>query len=69
MVNASLRDGLLSASEKYAIVSPLLKKPFLDPASLHNYHPVSNVTFASMIIERIVASLLISRSDILSRMT
>jgi len=32
--SASLRDGPLPASQKYAIVSPLLKKPFLDPAEL-----------------------------------
>ena len=56
MVNASLRDGSLPASQKYAIVSPLLKKPFLDPDELRNYRPVSNLTFASKVIERIVAS-------------
>ena len=32
MDNASLRDGSLPASQKYVIVSPLLKKPLLDPA-------------------------------------
>jgi len=51
IVNASLRDGSLPASQKYAIVSPLLKKPFLDPAELRNYRPVSNLTFASKVIE------------------
>ena len=56
MVNAYLCDGSLPASQKYAILSPLLKKPFLDPAELHNYRPVSNLTFASKVIERIVAS-------------
>jgi len=29
MVNAYLHDGSLPASQKYAVVSPLLKKPFL----------------------------------------
>jgi len=32
MVNAYLCDGSLPASQKYVIVSPLLKKPLLDPA-------------------------------------
>jgi len=36
----------------YVIVSPLLKKPFLDPTELCNYRPVSNLTFASKVIER-----------------
>jgi len=39
MVNASLADGLLSDSQKHAIVSvsPLLKKPGLDVADMANY--------------------------------
>jgi len=56
MINTSLHDSSLPASQKYAIVSPLLKKPFLDPAELRNYRSVSNLTFASKVIERIVAS-------------
>ena len=65
-----LRDGSLP-SQKYAIVSPLLKKPFLDPAELRNYRPVSNLTFTSKVIERIVASQLtryLQSNDLMPRM-
>ena len=33
----------------------MLKKASLDPESLKNYHPVSNLTFVSKLLERIVA--------------
>jgi len=35
-------------------VKPLLKKPSLDPETLKNYRPVSNLPFISKIIEKIV---------------
>jgi len=47
MVNASLRDGRLPASQKTAIITPLLKKPSLDAGDLKSYRPVSNLTFMS----------------------
>jgi len=56
---------------KYTIVSPLLKKSFPDPAELRNYRPVSTLTFASKVIERIVASLLsryLQSHDLMPRM-
>ena len=39
---------------KEAIVKPLLKKPSLDPNSLKNYRPISNLSFLSKATERIV---------------
>jgi len=71
MVNASLCDGSLPASKKYAVVSPLLKKPFLDPAELRNKRPVSKLTYASKVIERTVASQLtryLESHDLMPRM-
>jgi len=56
MVNASLRDCSLPASQKRSIVSPLLKKPSLDPSEMRNYRLVSNLTFVSKVVERVVAS-------------
>ena len=57
MVNASLRDGRLLASQKTAIMTPLLKKPSLDAGDL----PVSNLTFMFMskVVERIVTGQLV----------
>ena len=49
MCNASLQEGLLSVSQRHAIITPLLKKQSLDPTELKNYRPVSNLTFMSKI--------------------
>ena len=59
MVNAPLRDGRLPASQKTAIITPLLKKPSLDAGDLKSYGPVSNLTFMSKVVERIVAGQLV----------
>jgi len=55
MINASLRKGRLPDTQMHAIVTPLLKKPCLDVNDMANYRPVSNLTFLSKVIERIVA--------------
>ena len=55
MINASLREGHLPASQKLAIITPLLKKSSLDANELKNYQPVSNLSFLSKVVERIVA--------------
>ena len=55
MINASLRQGRLPDTQKYAIVTPLLKKPGLDVNDMANYRSVSNLTFLSKVIEWIVA--------------
>ena len=56
MVNASLREGSLPESQKRAVVTPLFKKPSLDAQDMRNYRPVSNLSFVSKLVERIVAS-------------
>ena len=53
MVNTSLRCGCLPASQKMAIVTPLLKKAALEPHELKNYRPVSNLSFVSKLVERV----------------
>jgi len=40
VINASLREGRLPASQKHAILTPLLKKPYHDAGDLKNYRPV-----------------------------
>ena len=42
-------------SQKQAIVTPLLKEAGLDAADMANYRPVSNLTFLSKTVERVVA--------------
>ena len=59
MVNASLRDGCLPTSQKTAIITPLLKKPSLDAGHLKSFRPVSNLTFMSKVVERIVTGQLV----------
>lgn len=54
VVNASLTVGTFPASFKQAQVTPLLKKPSLDPTQVENYRPVSLLPFLSKIIERTV---------------
>ena len=60
MCNASLSEGVLPLSQRHAIVTPLLKKPSLDPAELKNYRPVSNLSFVSKIVEKLVSDQLVS---------
>ena len=55
IVNMSL-DSVFPLSLENSIVTPLLKKPSLDPELLKNYRPVSNLTFISKTIERAVAN-------------
>ena len=39
---------------------PILKKPSLDPLDLNSYRPISNLSFVSKMVERIVDSRLIA---------
>jgi len=59
MINTSLHEGYLPTEQKHAVVTPLLKKPGLDADELRNYGPVSNLTFVSKLVERVVASHLV----------
>lgn len=54
MVNASLHEGHLPASQKCAIITPVLKKASLNQLELKNYRPISNLTFISKIVEKAV---------------
>ncbi len=54
-INTSLHEGCLPASQKFAIVTPIIKKQGLDPDTPSNYRPISNLSFMSKTVERIVA--------------
>ena len=55
IVNASLSSALVPTSFKKAVVTPLIKKPTLDPDTLGNYRSVSNLSFVSKILEKVVS--------------
>ena len=55
IVNSSLMIGVVPAGFKSAVGKPLLVKPHLDPGSLNNYRPVSNLLFFSKDLERVVS--------------
>ena len=54
-VNLSLTTAVLPSSCKSSIVIPLIKKTGLDCEVLKNYRPVSNLSFLSKIIEKIIS--------------
>ena len=56
LVNLSLQSANVPDSMKQALVTPLLKKDDLDPEVLKNYRPVSNLSFLSKVLERVVAA-------------
>ncbi|PIK45370.1 putative RNA-directed DNA polymerase from mobile element jockey-like [Apostichopus japonicus] len=60
IVNNSLITGDVPSAFKLAHVTPLIKKPSLDPTVLSNYRPVSNLPFVSKILEKVVSSRLTS---------
>ena len=54
IINTSLSTAEFSDELKKAFVTPLIKKATLDCEILKNYRPVSNLSFLSKLIERIV---------------
>ena len=51
-----MTEGVFPGVLKHAIVQPRLKKPTLDPAELCSYRPISNLSFISKTVERVVAA-------------
>ena len=56
IINESLSTGIVPGHFKHALVTPLLKKHGLDPDILKHYRPVSNLSFISKLLERVVLS-------------
>ena len=61
--NASFQAGNLPLSQKHALVSARLKKSTLDPADLNSYRPISQLPFASKLVERSAASRFVHHCD------
>lgn len=64
MCNASLQSGIFPDSHKHAVVFPRLKKPSLDPDDSNSYRPISNLSFISKLIERVVANRYIDHAEL-----
>ena len=60
IISYSLNSSTVPSIFKQAIITPILKKPSLDPESLLNYHSISQVPLVSTILERVVSRQLIS---------
>ena len=56
IANLSLGCDVIPVSEKRALVTPILKKSNLCKVDMKNYRPVSNLSFLSKFIERIVSA-------------
>ena len=53
--NLSLETSVMPTELKQAVIRPLLKKPGLDHQHYKNFRPISNLTFLSKVIEKVVA--------------
>ncbi len=60
LFNLSIHSGYFPASFKSAYVTPLLKKPGLDPLDPKSYRPISNLSVISKLLERLVSKRLVS---------
>ncbi len=52
----SLQTGIIPSSLKAAQLTPIIKKANLDPESLSNYRPISNLNYISELVECAVVS-------------
>jgi hypothetical protein len=60
IVNESLKTGQFPSQLKFATVKPGLKKPNLDVDELNNYRPISNLTYLSKLLEKVVHKQLVN---------
>ncbi len=54
IINTSLHTGVFPSAFRQARITPLLKKPTLNPSLLENYRPVSLLPFIAKTLERAV---------------
>ena len=55
IINLSMREGVVPPDFKQALVNPLIKKKILCRNEFKNCRPISNLSFLSKILEKIVA--------------
>ena len=61
IVNKALSSGCFPSFMKLVTAKPLLKKSTLNPEIFKNYRPVSNLSYVSKVIEKVIAACLLSR--------
>ncbi|XP_046650648.1 uncharacterized protein LOC124341758 [Daphnia pulicaria] len=54
IINLSITTGCFPSTLKHAVITPLIKKPGLDPEDLANHRPIAGLSFLSKLIERVV---------------
>ncbi len=54
MINRCFETSSVPEVLKHATVYPLLKRPNLAPSVLANYRPISNLSFTTKILEKVV---------------
>jgi len=54
LFNLSLHTATVPQQFKVSYITPLIKKPGLDPDLPENYRPISNLSFLSKVLERAV---------------
>ena len=62
-INESLMSGIVPAPLKDGFLRPLLKKVGMNHNGLENYRPVTNLTFVSKILEKVVFQQILSHID------
>src|SRR6218665_1714735 len=70
LCNRSLEEGVLPDSQKRSVVFPALKRDRLDLIDPSNFRPISNASFLSNIIEKIVSEQItsyLSTNDVLPK--
>ena len=63
ITNKLMTSGAFPQDFKETLVNPLIKKILLDHLSKKNYCPVSNLSFGSKCVEKVVAAQLVSYLD------
>ena len=63
MINLCISTSVFASSCKSAIVLPLIKIPGSNPQVIQNYRPVSNLSFLSKFIEKVIYSCILTQID------
>ena len=56
IIDRSLTSGIVPTSMKLALVTPIIKNQSLEKSTLSNYRPISNLSYISKTLERVVCS-------------
>ena len=63
IIDRSLTLGIVPSSMKLEHVTPIIKNLSLDKSDLSNYRPISNLSYISKTLERVVCSQLLNYLD------